>query len=112
MAQPSPPQLIHLDGEELRFFLPKAVLQEIATDEELRSKLYETNFGMDIRNHPYFEADIEHFPFSEEERNYLIEECGNYQPKNVTDLNRMRSLLSQRPDSSAKKRRGGSPDHE
>lgn len=103
------PELIHCSAEDLEYFLPKAVLDELRDpSSSLRSEAFNDSFGMDISNHPYFTADVEHPPLTEEEQEFLRQECGGFLPKTVADLTIMRNLLSSRrdPEESATSKRG------
>lgn len=93
------PELFHCTPEELEYYLPKAILDELRDPTSpLREQAFTHSFGMDISKHPYFDAEIEHPPLTEEEQEFLRQECGGFLPKSVADLTIMRNLLSSRRD--------------
>ena len=101
------PQRFICTERDLEFYLPSAVLKKLKEDENFQREALEDRFGMSIQDHPYFQPEeIEQFPFTDEERNYLVGECGGYLPKTVADLNRMRAILNERKGDNSKRRRG------
>lgn len=95
---------IILSGKDLAYYtFVEAVL---TSNPELATGEGSNTFGMNISEHPFFKAEIEHFPFTDEERDYLIAECGTYLPKSVGALNMMRKMLDDRRTDDSKRRRG------